>query len=182
MTTHAVLILNDVRATDVGALNRSVVSGSDADDIDNGNVFFLDSVGTSSSALEVWTAEIPVTGSLIGLWMAASPEVNTTVDGSYQYRGLNQDPRNFYNIGGKVFDAVKLVEGDVITLTSDALDSSTEAAFANATTAVYTFTWGAAVVADAMCLRYLATTYISIGSGAIDSQRVEAYKFEVLNN
>jgi len=74
------------------------------------------------------------------------------------------------------------VEGDVITLTSDALDSSTEAAFANATTAVYTFTWGAAVVADAMCLRYLATTYISIGSGAIDSQRVEAYKFEVLNN
>ena len=178
--THAVLIKNQTASMDIASYNRSVVSGSDA--VDNGNVFWLDQQGTTGSAAEVWLVETPLTGSLIGLWMAASPEVPITVDGTLIYQGLNSDPRNFYNVGGVVFDAFKPVRGDVITLTADALDSATAAAYANASTAKGTLTWGATISADALCLRYLATTYISIGSGNIDDQRVTAFKFEVLNN
>ena len=178
--THAVLIQNQVAAKDISAYNRSVVSGSDA--VDNGNVFWLQAQGSSGSASEVWTVVTPATGSLIGLWMAASPEVPITVDGALVYKGLNSDPRNFYNVGGTPFDAFKPVAGDVITLTADALDSATAAAFAGATNGSGKLTWAATIAANAFTLRYLATTYISIGSGAIDNQRVTAFKFEVLNN
>ena len=177
--SHAVIIQNQVAAMNVGAYNRSV-SGSNA--IDNGNVFWLQAQGTSGSASEVWTVVTPATGSLAGLWMAASPEVPITVDGALVYRGLNSDPRNFYNVAGTPFDAFKPQVGDVITLTADALDSATAAAFAYATNGSVKLTWGSAVAANALNLRYLATKYISIGSGAIDSQRVTAFKFEVINN
>jgi hypothetical protein len=181
--THAILIKNSVAAENVKPYNRSAVSGSTTVDIDNGNVFLLQAQGTSASAAEVWTVTTPTTGSLIGLWMAASPEVPITVDGTLVYKGLNSDPRNFYNVGGKVFDAIKPVPGDVITLTADALDSATAAAFAGATDGKFTLTWAAAPAGTStFTLRYLKTTHISIGSGAIDSQRVTAFKFEVLYN
>lgn len=178
--SHAVLIKNQVAAKDVASYNRSVVSGSDA--VDNGNVFWLQAQGTSASASEAWTVVTPATGSLIGLWMAGSPELPITVDGVLVYRGLNSDPRNFYNVGGTPFDAFKPIAGDVITLTADALNSGTAAAFAGATNGSGKLTWSASIAANAFTLRYLATTYISIGSGNIDSQRVTAFKFEVLNN
>lgn len=178
--SHSIVIKNQTASMNVAAYNRSVFSGSDA--VDNGNVFWLQAQGTSSSAVEAWSVVTPATGSLIGLWMAASPEVPITVDGALVYKGLNSDPRNFYNVGGVVFDAFKPVAGDIITLTADALDSATAAAFAGATNGSGKLTWSATIGAAAFTLRYLATTYISIGSGAIDSQRVTAFKFEVLNN
>lgn len=177
--THAVLIKNQVAAMNVAAYNRSVVSGSDA--VDNGNVFSLAAQGSSASAAEVWTVVTPVTGSLDKLWMAASPEVPITVDGTLVYKGLNSDPRNFYNVGGTPFDAIKLVPGDIITLTLDAFDTA-PSAFAVAATGSGKFTAASGHVAGVCCLRYLATTYISIGSGGIDSQRVTAYKMEVIEN
>lgn len=176
--THAVLIQNQVAAMNVASYNRSVTTGSDP--VDNGNVFSLVAQSSGSGA-EVWVVSTPVTGSLGGLWMACSPEVNTLEDGSLQYRGLNQDPRNFYNIGGKVFDAFKPVVGDIITLTVDAFDTA-PSAFAVAATTVKTLVAASGHVAGVFTLRYLATTYISIGSGAIDSQRVTAYKMEVIAN
>lgn len=177
--SHAVLVKSKVAAMDVGSYNRSVVSGSDA--IDNGNIFGLAAQGTSASGLEVWTVVTPATGSLGGMWMAASPEVPITVDGTLVYKGLNSDPRNFYNVGGTPFDAIKLVVGDIVTLTVDAFDTA-PSAFAVATNATGKFTAAAGHVAGVCCLRYLATTYISIGSGNIDNQRVAAYKMEVIEN
>ena len=47
MTTHAVLIKNQIAAADVRSYNRSAVAGS-AVDLDNGNVFRLDSVSTQT--------------------------------------------------------------------------------------------------------------------------------------
>jgi len=180
---HSVLTKRSVAAADNRALNRSAFSGSAVTDIDNGNVFMLNSQGTSGSASEVWLATMGASGSLIGMWMAASPEVPITVDGTLVYRGLNDDPRNFYNVGGKVFDAIKPQPGDVIELTSDALDSATAQAFAVATAGSFKFTWAAAPTGTGVtCLRYLGTTYTSIGSGNIDSQRVSSFKFEVLYN
>jgi len=181
--SHAVLIKNSVAATDNRVFNRSAFSGSAVTDIDNGNIFNLQSQGTSGSASEVWLVTMGASGSLIGMWMAASPEVPITVDGVLIYKGLNSDPRNFYNVGGKVFDAIKPQPGDIITLTADALDSGTAQAFAVAGAGSFKFAWAAAPAGTSVtCLRYLATTYISIGSGAIDSQRVTSFKFEVLYN
>jgi hypothetical protein len=181
--SHAILIKNQVAAADNRALNRSVFSGSVLTDIDNGNVFNLVSQGTSGSAKEVWLTTMASSGSISSLWMAASPEVPITVDGTLVYKGLNSDPRNFYNLGGKVFDAFKPQPGDVITLSADALDSSTHVAFAVATAGSFKLSWAAAPAGTGtFCLRFLAHDYISIGSGAIDSQRVDAFKFEVLYN
>jgi hypothetical protein len=176
---HAVLIKSQTASMNVAAYNRSVFSGSDP--IDNGNVFWLASQGTSGSGSEAWVVSVPATGSLAGLWMAASPEVPITVDGVLVYKGLNSDPRNFYNVGGTPFDAIKLVVGDVITLTVDAFDSA-PSAFAYAANGSMKFTVGSGHAAGVCCLRYLATTYISIGSGAIDNQRVASYKMEVIEN
>jgi len=179
--SHAVLIKNSVAAADNRVYNRSVVTGSDP--VDNGNVFGLAAQGTAGSALEVWLVSMGVSGSQTGMWMAASPEIPITVDGTLVYKGMNSDPRNFYNLGGKVFDAIKLQPGDIITLSSDALDSTTVAAFATQTANTFKFAWAAAPAGTSvMCLRYIASVSIPIGSGAIDSQRVTMYKFEVLYN
>jgi hypothetical protein len=176
---HSVVIKNSVAAADNRVYNRSVVTGSDP--VDNGNVFYLTAQGTAGSALEVWTVSVPVTGSLGSLWMAASPEVPITVDGTLVYKGLNSDPRNFYNVGGTPFDAIKLVPGDIITLTVDAFDTA-PTAFAVAATTSMKWVAASGHVAGVACLRFLANTYISIGSGGIDNQRVTAYKMEVIEN
>jgi hypothetical protein len=181
--THTVLVKRSVAAADNRALNRSAFSGSAVTDIDNGQVFNLNSQGTAGSALEVWLVTMPVSGSLGGLWMAASPMIPITVDGTLVYRGLNSDPRNFYNVGGKVFDAFKPQPGDIIEVTADALDSGTAQAFATAAAQNMDLVWAAAPAGTGtFCLRYLSTTYISIGSGDIDNQRVASFKFEVLYN
>jgi hypothetical protein len=179
MATHAVLIQNKVGATDVGTWNRSAVAAS-AIDIDNGNVFLLSGSAQDTGYSEVWWA---TAGSFTGpLWMAASPDsVVTTVSGTLKYRGLNQDPRNFYNSGCTVFDAYLPQPGDIITLTADAF-TSTVNTYANSGDALYTLAWGATVSASSLCYKLLTTTYISIGSGAMDNQRVTAYKLVCLYN
>ena len=181
--SYTVLTKRSVAAADNRALNRSALSGSAVTDIENGSVFNLFTQGTAGSALEVWLVTMGVSGSQTGMWMAASPEINTTADGTLYYRGLNQDPRKFINIGGKVFDAIKLQPGDIIELTVDGLDSASTQAFAVPVANTFKFAWAAAPAGTGvMCLRYIATDYISIGSGDIDSQRVNSYKFEVLYN
>lgn len=48
------------------------------------------------------------------VWLAYSPEVNILTAGASQYKGLNNDPRDFTNIAGMPFDAFKPVVGDLI--------------------------------------------------------------------
>jgi hypothetical protein len=177
--------LNKVMAMDVSSLNRSVISGSESGspaDVDNGKCFWLAAQSSTSGQKECWTLATATTGSLAGLWMAATPPVPVTVDGTLIYRGLNDDPRRFYNVGGMVFDAFRPHPGDIITLSGDCLTGSAEAAYAVAVTNMEKLLWASAPVSAALCLRYLATTYISIGSGAIGTHQVAAYKFEVLAN
>ena len=176
--THTILEVNKMAAQDNAYLNRSFVSGSN---IDNGWVFNLQSQNATAGMTEVWDAIQPTTGSLGGLWMAAAPEVVIT---DSKYRGIDPDPRNFYTAASTVSDAIKPMAGDILTLTADALDSSTTAAFANSTVDSYKFTWAANPGATTtMSLRYLKTSYISVGSGsAIGNQRVTAFRFEVLKN
>jgi hypothetical protein len=180
--THAILVQNKVSADRDPASNRSAYSSGS--DVDNGWVFNLQAVESTSGSLEVWDVVQPTTGSLIGLWMAASPEVVLTALGSGYARGIDPDPRNFTNVKGYVFDAFKPRPGDVITLTSDAIVSGPTSAFCNATVDSNKFTGAATPLGTSvMSLRYLATTYVSVGSGsAIGTSRVPAYKFEVLYN
>jgi hypothetical protein len=104
------------------------------------------------------------------------------------YRGLDPDVRNFYTVATKVFTVFKPELGDIVTLTADNLVTGTGAALASYAVAtdttgglklVWTSGWtsGTAVLA----LKCIGVTYISIGTGAIDNQRVTAYRFEVVH-
>ena len=184
MANHGVLIRNVVASQNVDSWNRTALT-SGSNTMDNGNVFRLDTISGSSGYGEVWQATTPtLSGSTLNnLWMAASPEtISYTVDGTLVYKGLNMDPRRFYNPAGLVFDAFKPQVGDIITLSTDCLTGTAAQAFANAADGTSVLAWGAAQTASALSLSYLATTYISIGSGAIDTQRLTAYKFVVLAN
>lgn len=183
MANHTVVILNKVASENVGSYNRSAIAGS-AVDIDNGGVFRLDSKSAVSGESEVWNVTAPTTSAstLNNLWMAYSPEVVITAAGTKQYRGIDPDPQDFYNLGGKVLDAFKPQVGDLITVTGEGLTGTPALAYANSANGVYTLAWSATQTANALSFRYLGTTYISKGSGAIDNQRITAYQFECIAN
>ena len=180
--THAVVVLNKVAATDVDAFNRAAISHASAstEDIDNGWVFELLTKSTTTGEGEVWLATKNTTTTITNLWMAYSPEIVTVVSGSNQFKGIDNDPRNFYNINNQLFDAFKPQIGDVITLTADALDSSTPQAYAIAVSSTFKLTWNGSPVSG-LSLKYLETTYISLPqAGAIsETQHVAAFKFVV---
>jgi len=180
MTLYTVLIQNRVAATNSDYLNRSAIAGSSVN-LDNGNVFRLDSQSTTTGQTEVW--DVSATGSGLGdLWMAYSPEIVTVVSGTKKYRGIDPDPQDFYNVGALVFDAYKPQKGDIITMTAEAFTGTAASAYANSGSSVYTLHWAATQASGALSYRYLATTYISRADGAIDDQRVTAYKLECINN
>ena len=188
MTTHGVLKLDQVAAKNVDSYIRSAVC---ADDLDNGWVVYLSGKSTTTGQSEVWTAVKPATAGggsgLTGLWMVGAPENVVTTSGSNYYRGLNSDPRNFYTIGTYVTDIYKPQLGDIITMTDYSLcgtyiaGTTTHIAATNGTTGTsggYTLLWVNSVNAAVLCYKLLSATYISIGTGAIDNQRVTAYQFE----
>ncbi len=181
--SHGVLVQEKVAALNIDSLNRSCYSASS---IDNGNVFNLltkTAAGTlSSTGSEVWTATAPntLTGSSTDIWMAYEPEVVVTVSGTQKFKGIDPDPRNFYNIAGDVFSAFKLQLGDLLLMTTDCLTGSVKSAYAIVNDGVYTLLWSATTPASGIVLKYLAESYISIGTGSIGTQRVTAYKFEVV--
>ena len=114
--------------------------------------------------------------------MVYEPEIVLTTSGTSTYKGLDPNPQNFSIPAGTVFSAFKPALGDIVTMTADGFVTGTGAAsaFANAADSSYLFTWASSVGAG-LSLAYVSTTYISIGSGAIDSQRVTAYKMKVVN-
>ena len=182
MTTHAVLEANDIAATYVGTYTRPAICSGSA--VDNGNVFRLDSVSSASGYGEVWVVTKPATSYLDGLWMANTPEnvMIESADGEV-FSSPSVDVRNFYNIAGKIIDAYKPQVGDLITLTADAFSAAFSSnTHANAANGLFTLVWGNSQTASALSYKYLATTYISMGSAAIASGRVTAYKLECIAN
>lgn len=179
---YGILIQNMVAAMNVDSYNRSAVAGS-ATNIDNGNVFRLDSQSSTTGQSEVWSATAPASGSLNNLWMAYSPEIVTISVNGKDYRGLNVDPRDFTNVGGKVFDAFKPQVGDVITMTAPAISGSPSTGdYVNSGSSVYSLAWGAIPVASSFSLKLIKETYVSLGTGGVDTQRVLAYKLQVVAN
>jgi len=174
----AVLIKNRTASMNVDMYNRSAVGTTD---LDNGKVFHLNAQSTASGSAECWTA-VATAGSSLGIWMAASPESVLT---SSKYRGIDPDPRNFTNVSGLAFDAFKPVVGDIITMTAAGISGSpSTGAFVISGSQAYTLVWNAAAPGSGSVLafRLIAETYISFGTGAIDTQRVLAYKLECIYN
>lgn len=175
---HNVLIQNAVASQNVDAFNRSAVASTN---VDNGNIVILSALSTTAGEGEVWTALTPSTGDgLTGVWMVGEPEVVVT---NAQYKGLDPDPRNFFVAAGDVFSCFKPQLGDIVTMTADGIAGTKSTnTFANATdtTGGLKPVWGATQTASVFSLKLIETTYISIGLGSIGSQRVTAYKFQVV--
>jgi hypothetical protein len=185
MTTYNVLIKNRTMSDNIDSLNRSAIcSGSDLGD---GSVFALDSLSTTSGENEIWKATVPnvLGGAGSGLWMSAARGVNTLLSGTYAYRGLNDDPRNFYTISGSVLDAFKPQAGDVITMTAAGISGSPSTGlYVVPAEGVFAMAWSATgpTSGSIMVWKEIEETYVSIGSGAIGTHRVLAYRLVCLAN
>jgi hypothetical protein len=180
---YSVVNRNKVMATNVDSLNATCVGGSN---IENGWVFRLITISGSTGYNEVFYVGQPTAGSLNDLWMAVTPEVVVVqaADGT-NYKGINQDPRNFINIAGSLIDAFKPQKGDIITLSADAFTGAKSTnTHANSAADAYDFVWGTTQIVDSLTLKWLSTDYFSIGSGSAigGDQRATAYRMLVLNN
>lgn len=81
-----------------------------------------------------------------GMWMAYEPEVVTIVTASgKQYKGIDPDPRDFYNIPGTPFTAFKPQVGDILTITADGITGTISTnTYAVATNGQYALSWASA--------------------------------------
>jgi hypothetical protein len=179
--SNSVMIPNVIAATNIDSYNRTGVS---ALTLYNGNIIGLSTYGAASGEAEVFTGITPNSGTsgLKDLWMVYDPELVWT--GSY--RGLDPDVRNFVITAGNVFSIFKPQVGDIFTITEDGLSTGTGpagvATHIKATDAAGVKPiWVNAVDLTAFCAKYIALTYISIGTGAMDTQRTIAYQFEVVS-
>ena len=177
--SNSVMIPNALAATNIDSYNRTGVS---ALTLYNGNMVILSAYGAASGEAEAFTAIAPSTSNgLKDVWMVYDPELVWT--GSY--RGLDPDIRNFSVAAGNVFSMFRPQVGDIFTITEDGLATGTGPA-GTATHIKATDgsgvkpEWVNAVSTTVFCAKYIALSYISIGTGAMDNQRVTAYQFEVV--
>jgi hypothetical protein len=190
MANHGLILKKSVAATDVVAYNRYAVAASSVN-LDNGNVFRLDTCASSTSGCsviytEVWAVSAgSASGSTLNdMWMADSQRANLTVDGALIYSGLNDDPRKFSNVGGRVLDAWKPQKGDVVELSADCFSGARGAnTYASSNGDVYSLVWNTSATAGNLSFHLLATTYFSIGTGGLgDTGRVTAYRMVCTEN
>lgn len=178
---YSVIIPEKVMATDVGSLNQPVVSGSN---LENGNVFRVVGVSGSTGYGEVMYVAQATTGSLNGLYMAYTPERVVTQSGALNFPGLDPDPRNFINYAGSVVDAFKPQPGDIVLMSTDTFSGAKSTnTHANSGADRFDLVWGTDHVPNSLTFMYLATDYITIGSGsAIGDTRAVAYRMLCLSN
>jgi len=185
MAAHGVLLKSRVAAKNIDSLNRTAVcSGSD---LDNGNVFNLFGIAAVATNDEVWNATVPslAAGTGSGLWMAATPEVVVVLSGTYAYKGLNDDPRNFYNISGSMIDAFQPQKNDMIKISSAAITGSpSTGVYVVPAEGTFKLAWSATAPTSGsnLCFKEVEESYFSIGSGSIDNQRVLAYRLQCVSN
>jgi hypothetical protein len=174
---YGILIPNAIAATNIDAWNRHAVS---ATAVENGCIVVLATKSTTAGESEVWTATEPATGALTGLWMVYDPEIILTAS---KYKGLDPDPRNYITTVGDVFSVYKPAVGDIITVSADCLLGSYSAGVtthvnATDTTGGFFLYWGNSQTSSVLSYKLLGVTYMSIGTGAIDSQRITSYQLE----
>lgn len=173
-----VVIKSRVAAYNVDALNRTAVCEAD---IENGCVFKLTSYSTTDGEGMVWKAE-QAAATDTGLWMATSPEVVVIKDAmGVEYKGLSVDPRAFINNAGKMIDATKLQEGDIIEMTAANINNADTMDYLVPDTADFKLT-GSATAGDGFCLHKIGTSQLHIGGAMIADSHPVTYKYEVIKN
>lgn len=176
--THAVAVLSKVAAQNIDSYNRSALGTAD---LENGNLVCLATRNTAATRglEEVWDATKPATATLSGLWMVYEPEIVDIIANSKTFRGIDVDPQDFYIPSGNVFSVFKPQLGDLVLLTADAFSNSrTAESYAIAADNSYELLWS--TIGAGLSFKYLATEYVSLGSGAINNQRVAAYLLEAV--
>ena len=114
--------------------------------------------------------------------MVAEPPLAkvTNADGTKSYLGLDPDPRDYIAAIGDVVSVIQLHLGDILVMSADAIAGTISTnQYAVATNADFQLNWAAAAVSG-VSLKLLGTTYISIPDGTISTQRVTAYRLEVV--
>jgi hypothetical protein len=182
-----VLVQTHVMAMDVDALNRVGVYASA--DVDNGTALVCGVQSSDAKQKHVFSVE-PAAAVAKDLWLAYSPEVVTTADGSLEFRGLDVDPRNFTNQAGKPFDMFKPVAGvDLIQVTKDFFADGYDPGTVSGATYVEIQADGSfkAVASPTssfggLQFKIFAKEPIIIANGAIGGEAVDAWILECTNN
>lgn len=175
---YGVLVPKEIAAKNVDSWVRSVVCASA---VENGSVFSLLTKSATAGESEVWTALVPASSGshLTDVWMASEPELVW----SGSYRGLDVDVRNFINPATKIFTAFKPQLHDILQMSEDCFTGAwggVTNTHANCTDGQWQLVWGTSQTASVLSVKYLATSYISIGMGSIDSNRLVSYTVEVV--
>ena len=177
--THNIFVPSAIAARNVDSYVRNAVHATEA--VDNGWLVKLTTVSATAGEGEVFTAVVPSTSAgLTNLHIVYDAGFTLT---DSRYTGLDPDPRNYSIPALKVFSVFRPQLGDIFVTTADGLAGTQSTnTFVNATdsTGGFKMLWGSTQTSSVFSAKLLATTYISIGSGAIDSGRVTAFKFEVV--
>ena len=173
-----VLVQTHVMAMDVDALKRVGVAESN---VENGTALVCGVQSSNAGQKHVFSVT-PASGVAKDLWMAYSPEVVSTVDGSLVFRGLDADPRHFTNIANKPFDMFKPVAGvDLIQVTKDFFATGYDP---DTVSGAGSFKAVASATASFGGLQFkiFAKEPIIIGNGTIGGEAVDAWILECTNN
>jgi len=172
---NCVLVPSKITAMDVDAYNeRGIYTAA----VNNGTPLVRGALSTTSGQGEVFSVT-PASDIAADLWMAYSPEVVTTADGSLSFKGLDVNPQDYTNVANVPFDMFKPNAGvDVIQVTGDFF-SATPAAGA---TYVELDSSGAFVAQSAATAGYtglgfsiIGSAPITIANGALGGEQVTAY-------
>lgn len=178
IATHTIMIPSKVAAKNIDSLTRNAKSATD--DLDNGNLVQLNTgVSTAYGENEVYMATKPATDSLSGLWMVGEPEVDVTEG---KYKGINVNPKYFFNPQGEPFSVFKPKAYDIVKVTDENFTNSRGSnTFANAANGTYQLTWGSSATTGATSFRLVSVGYVSVPVGHPGSDnRVPIYRLECI--
>lgn len=172
-----VVVLTSVAAMNVDSYNRSFKSSTD---VQNGTIIKCGALSAIEGESEVFTAEL-ASATDTGLYMAYTAEDSIIEINGQQYKFGLIDPRLYTNVANKVFSGFKLIEGDRITISADAIEGSGEAYVV--VDADGKLKYSASVPAEGLYFNAIQNTYLSLagaGLGTIGgTQRLAAVELEV---
>lgn len=176
-----VVIKKRTQSYNIDALNRTAVCEQD---IQNGSVFALKEYSKNEGESMVWKATAPEANTDKGIWMATSPEVVIIKDAAgNEYKGLTPDPRAFINYAGKMIDATKLVEGDIIEMTCEGITGAGEIANKYLVIDANQFVLKAqSSETTGFCLERVGEGRLNIGNGNLKKVPAKTYKYVCKNN
>lgn len=114
---NTILVLTRVAADNVDSLNHTAIATTD---VMNGALLTLET-GLSNLPGKPYVfnaTPLADANAHVEFYMACSPEVNVTADGSLLYKGINVDPRNFINQAGYEFDVFSVQIGDIVQVSA----------------------------------------------------------------